>query len=87
MCCSPNREAWQTLIYGKECFILLLKYTSHNFYMRNKAFPYYELFFFVLSRWSLETVNKNSAEVGVLPAWCQSHQVVCDLLHWNTAFG
>ena len=37
MCCSPNREAvrvathyhtraWQTLIYGKECYIVIVIY-------------------------------------------------------------
>ena len=41
MCCSPNRvavraathyhtRAWQTLIYGKECFILLLFVITHT---------------------------------------------------------
>ena len=46
MCCSPNSfavraathyltRAWQTLIYGKECFILLLySLTLSNMYLR-----------------------------------------------------
>ena len=47
MCCSPNRfavraathyhtRAWQTLIYGKECFILLL---SHDVTSGNDIMP------------------------------------------------
>ena len=56
LCCSPHRfthraaphyhtRAWQTLIHGKECFILLLKRRVSRVFVGILYFPRKEVFF------------------------------------------